>query len=102
MTEELTVRMTPKDSMKSKTITFTFGEKSSTRATLAELNITDLWLFDYMGDELKQTIHKTDGFDAAALSLDYGEHALCFVAFCLISLLVYGVAGDASLVLIVP
>lgn len=28
--------------------------------------------------------------------------ALCFVAFCLISLLVYGVAGDASLVLIVP
>ena len=80
MTEELTSGMTPADSMKSKTITFTFGEKSSTRATLAELNITDLWIFDYMGDDLKQTIHKTDGFDAAALSLDYGEHTLCFVA----------------------
>lgn len=78
--EELTAGMTPADSMKSKTITFTFGEKSSTRATLAELNITDLWLFDYMGDDLKQTIHKTDGFDAMSLSLDYGEHALCFVA----------------------
>ena len=80
MTGELTTEMTPKDSMKSKTITFTFGDKSDTRATLAELNITDLWLFDYIGDELKQTIHKTDAFDAAALSLDYGEHTLCFVA----------------------
>ena len=80
MTEELTVRMTPTDSTKSKTITFTFGDRSDTRATLAELNITDLWLIDYMGDELKQTIHKTEGFDAVSLSLDYGEHALCFVA----------------------
>ena len=80
MTEELTAGMTPADSMKSKTITFTFGEKSSTRATLAELNITDLWLFDYIGDNLKQTIHKTDDFGSVSLSLDYGEHTLCFVA----------------------
>ena len=80
MTEELTVRMTPTDSTKSKTITFTFGDRSNTRATLAELNITDLWLFDYMGEELKQTIHKTDDFGSVLLSLDYGEHALCFVA----------------------
>lgn len=80
MTEELTAGITPADSMKSKTITFTFGEKSSTRATLAELNITDLWLFDYVGDELNQTIHKTEGFDALILSMDYGEHRLCFVA----------------------
>ena len=80
MTGELTAEMTPKDTMKSKTITFTFGEKSSTRATLAELNITDLWLFDYIGDNLKQTIHKTDDFGSVSLSLDYGEHALCFVA----------------------
>ena len=80
MTEELTAGMTPADSMKSKTITFTFGEKSSTRATLAELNITDLWLFDYMGDNLQQTIHKTDDFGSVSLSLDYGEHTLCFVA----------------------
>ena len=80
MMGELTARMTPADSMKSKTITFTFGEKSSTRATLAELNITDLWLFDYMGDNLQQTIHKTDDFGSVSLSLDYGEHTLCFVA----------------------
>lgn len=80
MTEELAARMTPTDSMKSKTITFTFGDRSDTRATLAELNITDLWLFDYVGDELKQTVHKTGGFDALTLSMDYGEHRLCFVA----------------------
>lgn len=80
MTEELTAGMTPADSMKSKTITFTFGEKSSTRATLAELNITDLWLFDYIGDNLQQTIRKTDDFGSVPLSLDYGEHTLCFVA----------------------
>ena len=80
MTGELTERMTQADSMKSKTITFTFGEKSSTRATLAELNITDLWLFDYMGDNLQQTIHKTDDFGSVSLPLDYGEHTLCFVA----------------------
>ena len=80
MTEELTVGTTPADLMKSKTITFTFGEKSNTRTTLAELNITDLWLFDYMGDNLQQTIHKTDDFGSMSLSLDYGEHTLCFVA----------------------
>lgn len=65
-----------------KTITFTFGPemRQMTRASLAELNITDLWLIDYMGDELKQTVHKSEGFDAVSLSLDYGEHTLCFVA----------------------
>ena len=81
MTGELTERMTQADSMKSKTVTFTFGEdRGGTRATLQELNITDLWLFDYVGDDLKQTIHKTEGFDALTLSMDYGEHRLCFVA----------------------
>lgn len=81
MMGELTVGMTPADSMQSKTVTFTFGEeRGGTRATLQELNITDLWLFDYVGDELKQTIHKTEGFDALTLSMDYGEHRLCFVA----------------------
>ena len=54
--------------------------RSMTRATLAELNLTDLWLFDYMGDNLQQTIHKTDDFGSVSLSLDYGEHTLCFVA----------------------
>ena len=79
---ELTAMVTQQDAGKSKTITFTFGPemRQMTRASLAELNITDLWLIDYMGEELKQTIHKSEGFDAVSLSLDYGEHALCFVA----------------------
>ena len=80
--ETLTANVSePKDSLQAKTVTFTFGEdRGGTRATLQELNITDLWLFDYMGDELKQTIHKTEGFDALTLSMEYGEHRLCFVA----------------------
>lgn len=79
---ELSAMATQQDSGKSKTITFTFGPemRQMTRASLAELNITDLWLFDYMGDELQQILHKSEGFDAMSLSLDYGEHALCFVA----------------------
>jgi predicted outer membrane repeat protein len=79
---ELTAMVTQQDTMKSKTITFTFGPemRQMTRASLAELNITDLWLFDYVGDELKQTVHKSEVFDAVSLSLDYGEHTLCFVA----------------------
>ena len=86
MTGELTAEMIPADSMKSKTITFTFGEisqRSMTRATLAELNLTDLWIFDYVGAELKQTIHQasTDAaFGSASLSLDYGEHTFYFIA----------------------
>ena len=57
--ETLTAKVNePKDSLQAKTITFTFGEISHhvmTRGTLADASITDLWLFDYMGDELKQT-----------------------------------------------
>lgn len=86
MTGELTAEMIPADSVMKKTITFTFGEisqRSMTRATLSELNHTDLWIFDYAGDELKQTIHQasTDAaFGSASLSLDYGEHTFYFVA----------------------
>ena len=86
MTGELTAWMTQTDSMRKKTITFDFGEISQqamTRATLAELNLTDLWIFDYVGAELKQTIHQasTDAaFGSASLSLDYGEHTFYFVA----------------------
>jgi hypothetical protein len=86
MTGELTARMTPADSVMKKTITFDFGnlsQQAMTRATLAELNLTDLWIFDYIGEELKQTIHQasTDAsFGSASLSLDYGEHTFYFVA----------------------
>ena len=78
---EINVKTKQPEKMQSKTVTFTFGEdRVGTRATLQEVNITDLWLFDYVGDELKQTVHKTEGFDALTISMDYGEHRLCFVA----------------------
>ena len=74
--------------MTHKTITFDFGGNAfslhpMTRATLSELTMTDLWIFDYIGDELKQTVHQasTDtGFGSPALSLEYGEHTFYFVA----------------------
>jgi hypothetical protein len=76
----------PKDSVQAKTITFTFGETAMqpmTRATLSELNLTDLWLFDYVGGEYVQTIHQAstdDGFGAVSGTFDYGTHTLYFVA----------------------
>ena len=76
----------PKDSVQEKTITFTFGETTMhpmTRATLSELNLTDLWLFDYVGGEYVQTIHQAstdDGFGAVSGTFDYGTHTLYFVA----------------------
>ena len=85
--EELTVKtVAPRDTMASTTITFTFcniSMESMTRATLAESQMTDLWLFDYMDGEPKATIHQTsedDGFGAITLTADYGEHSLYFVA----------------------
>jgi hypothetical protein len=75
-----------KDSLQEKTITFTFGETTMhpmTRATLSELNLTDLWLFDYVGGEYVQTIHQAstdDGFGAVSGTFDYGTHTLYFVA----------------------
>ena len=76
----------PKDSVQAKTITFTFGEikqQPMTRGTLADASITDLWLFDYMGEELKQTIHQSstdDGFGSVAVTAETGDHSFCFVA----------------------
>ena len=79
----------PSDTLQNHTtITFDFGGnafslQAMTRATLSELTMTDLWIFDYIGDELKQTVHQasTDtGFGSPALSLEYGEHTFYFVA----------------------
>ena len=71
----------------SKTITFTFGEMftqhAMTRADVASLDLTDLWMFDYVGDELQQTVHQSstdDGFGSISASMGYGEHTLYFVA----------------------
>lgn len=79
----------PSDTIKNHaTITFDFGSNAfalhaMTRASLTELSMTDLWIFDYMGEELKQTIHQesTDtGFGTPTLSLEYGAHSFYFVA----------------------
>ena len=85
--ETLTVKANePKDSVQSKTITFMFGEISQqpmTRGTLQDANITDLWLFDYMGEELKQTVHQSstdDGFGSVAVTAETGDHSFCFIA----------------------
>lgn len=76
----------PKDSLQAKTITFTFGEikqQPMTRGTLADASITDLWLFDYIGGELKQTVHQSstdEGFGSVAVTAETGDHSFCFIA----------------------
>lgn len=75
---ELDVNVSAPDSMKKKTITFTFGgdgyeQHALTRASLPDANITDLWIFDYFGGELQQTIHQqsTDAtFGVVSLDVD--------------------------------
>jgi hypothetical protein len=45
--------------------------------------MTDLWVFDYVGDELIRTAHKVSSdadFSSPSMSLQYGEHTLYFVA----------------------
>ena len=76
-----------KDSMQQMTIHFAFPMAVSmqpmTRATLADAQLTDLWLFDYMNGSLVNTIHQTSddvNFGAIALNADYGDHDLYFVA----------------------
>lgn len=72
------------DTLDKKTVTFDFtGLRAKTRATLTELTMTDLWIFDYVGAELKQSVHQssTDAtFGTPSLSLDYGDHTFYFVA----------------------
>ena len=72
-----------------KTVTFKvngdFGTPTFTRATLSAdgREMTDLWIFDYMGDECVQTIHQDSGdddFGEPSLSLGYGAHHIYFVA----------------------
>ena len=70
-----------------KTITFTFGnvltQHAMTRADVTELDLTDLWMIDYVGDELQQTVHLSssdEGFGVLSASMRYGEHTLYFVA----------------------
>ena len=73
--------------MEKKTITFTFGDMltqhAMTRADVTELDLTNLWMFDYVGEELQQTVHQSntdEGFGVLAASMGYGDHTIYFVA----------------------
>lgn len=72
-----------------KTVTFKvngdFGTPTFTRASLSAdgREMTDLWVFDYMGDECVQSVHQDSGdddFGEPSLSLVYGVHHIYFVA----------------------
>lgn len=72
-----------------KTVTFKvngdFGTPTFTRSALSAdgREMTDLWIFDYVGDECVQTIHQDSGdddFGEPSLSLAYGFHHIYFVA----------------------
>lgn len=69
------------------TVTFAFGGDVSihpmTRASLTELNLTDVWVFDYVGGQLQATTHQTASdasFSSPSLTVDYGDHTFYFVA----------------------
>ena len=78
----------PSDSIETHaTINFCFGGDVAitgmTRATLAELNLTDVWVFDYVGGQLQATTHQTASdasFGSPSLTVDYGDHTFYFVA----------------------
>ena len=64
------------------TITIGFGPGAQTRGTAEDAKVTEILLLDYVGDELKQTIHqlKDDaGFGSVQLGVEYGTHTLRIV-----------------------
>lgn len=78
---------TPKDTMENYvTINLNMGtitQRAMTRATLTELNLTDLWIFDYVDGQLVTDFHQSSsetGFGSPSIDLEYGNHTLYFVA----------------------
>lgn len=68
------------------TVTFAFGGDVSihpmTRASVTELSLTDVWVFDYVGGQLQSTTHQTASdasFGSPSLTVDYGDHTFYFV-----------------------
>lgn len=64
-------------------ISFEFGDEARTRATLEDAKIKDLWLFDYVGGELAQSVHQSStdaGFGSVSLGVAYGSHTFYVVA----------------------
>ena len=74
------------DSMDVVEITFDFPNithQAMTRGTLEAANMTDLWLFDFVGGSLVQTKHQQatdEGFGTVSVTTDTGTHTFCFVA----------------------
>jgi len=65
------------------TLHISFGDDNRTRATLDDAKMKDLWLFDYLGGSLVQTIHQSstdEGFGSASVGISYGEHTFYVVA----------------------
>lgn len=55
----------------------------TTSLTADGIGMTDLWLFDYVGGELKQTVHQVvtdDDLGKPSVKLDYGQHVIRIVA----------------------
>lgn len=63
---------------------FSFSTSDMTRSLEADgKSMTDLWLFDYMGSTLLQTLHQTatdEDFGTPTLELLSGDHHIYFVA----------------------
>lgn len=62
-----------------------FGAATFTRGYLSAdgQSMTDLWVFDYVGDECLQSVHQTAGdadWGIPKMSLAYGSHHVYFVA----------------------
>lgn len=85
-TEHVRMDDTEDDVVAERRVTFEVsnGDWNITRALEADgVTMTDLWVFDYVGDDLVRTAHKvsTDAdFSSPSMSLQYGEHTLYFVA----------------------
>ena len=65
------------------TIHISFGDDNRTRASLEDVKMKDLWLYDYVGDNLVQTVHQSStdaGFGSASVGITYGEHTFYIVA----------------------
>lgn len=65
------------------TIRISFGDDNRTRASLEDVKMKDLWLYDYVGGSLVQTVHQSStdaGFGSASVGITYGEHTFYVVA----------------------
>lgn len=62
---------------------FVMGTRATTYLTADENVMTDLWVFDFAGDECVQSIHQEagdDGWGQPSMNLSLGSHHVYFVA----------------------